>query len=106
MGLDVVLQDEHGERIALVEDPHNLLHQMLPAATDTSFQILRFIDWYCDTTLNTRQVKVFLAEWERVTPLNDSPTVREESVRLLESIRYLAERAAAEPHLYLKFIGD
>jgi len=106
MGFDIELQNERGDCVDQTGDPHNLLHRMLPSAIDTSFQILRFIDWYGNTTLNNRQVRVFLVEWDRLSPLEDSPAIREESIQLLESIRSLAKRALTEPHQYLKFIGD
>jgi hypothetical protein len=107
MGLNIELQNERGECFSeVVTDPNDLLHRMLPPPDDESFCVLRFIDWYGDTTFNRFQCEVFLVEWDRLSPLGDSPAVREESVKLLKSIRELAERALKEPHQYLKFIGD
>jgi hypothetical protein len=102
MGLDIFLQDEEGEILEEVGDPHNLLHELLPSYNEYSYQFLRFIDWYGDTVFNRMQIEVFLAEWQRLY----SKAQTEEERELLARIEELARACREEPHLYLKFQGD
>jgi hypothetical protein len=103
MGLSIRLETElckKIEEIEEVEDPHNLLHRLLPSEDDSSFQCLRFIDWYGNTTFNVLQMSTFLMELERIT--QNSKTSDEKM--LLNRIKDLAEKVST--HTYLKFIGD
>ena len=45
MGLDIVLEDENGGQLASTADPQNHLHRLLPDIADTSFALIRYIDW-------------------------------------------------------------
>ena len=102
MGLDIFLQDENGNVLKNIGDPHNLLHQLLPSLEDTSYSLLRFVDWYGDTIFNRLQMETFLIEWER---LIKKAGVGEE-FELLAQIKNLARLCQKTPHLYLKFYGD
>lgn len=102
MGLRIVLETERGEPLDSIEDPKNLLHRILPAFEDKSFQLLRFIDWYANTVFNELQIDTFLAEWGRL----EQTVQTEEEATLLNNIKDLARRCKEEPHLYLKFYGD
>jgi len=102
MGLNIILQDERGKTIDQISDPKNILHRLLPSVEDTTFQCLRFIDWYGDTIFNRLQMELFLNELERIT--QKASTKKE--TNLLANIRNLAQRCQNEPHLYLKFCGD
>ena len=101
MGFCVILERENGEPLEQVEDPKNMLHQLLPSEDD-SYQYLRFIDWYGDTVFNGLQIQPFLSEWDRLT---ESARTSDENA-LLARIRELALRCSQEPHLYLRFCGD
>jgi hypothetical protein len=103
MGLTVRIENKSCEKIEDIEeigDPHNLLHRLLPSEDDTSFQCLRFIDWYGDTTFNSLQIRTFLIELERITQNAETNDEKE----LLNQIKNLAKRVST--HTYLKFIGD
>jgi hypothetical protein len=101
MGIDVELQDEAGSTLAKVGDPGSVLKQALPDVDDASFACLRFIDPYGDAVFNGLQVKVLIDELQRVRP-----TVSVEAQAFLDEVARLAHQASAEPHVYLKFIGD
>lgn len=103
MGLSVRLEDENGELVMEeVHDLQNLLHRLLPATDDASYQCLRFIDWYGDTVFNRLQMPTFLVEMSRIR----CSTRRVEEGELMDSISGLAERCHQGMHLYLKFYGD
>ena len=101
MGFCIYLENEDCEPLEQVEDPENILHQLLPSE-DTSYQHLRFIDWYGDTVFNRLQIQPFLGEWDRIIESARTP----EEHALLARIRELALRCSKEPHLYLRFSGD
>jgi hypothetical protein len=101
MGFCVILESEDGEPLEQVEDPKNILHQLLPSE-DPSYQYLRYIDWYGDTVFNRLQIRPFLSEWDSLT---ESARTSDENA-LLARIRELALRCLQEPHLYLRFCGD
>jgi hypothetical protein len=101
MGFCIVLENEECEPLEQVEDPENILHQLLPSE-DRSYQYLRFIDWYGDTVFNRLQIQAFLIEWDRII---DSARTSD-ATALLARIRELALRCSQEPHLYLRFSGD
>ena len=101
MGFCIILENEDGERLEQVDDPKNLLHQLLPSE-DASYQYLRFIDWYGDTIFNRLQIQPFLDEWDRITRAARTSEENE----LLGRIRELAIRCSTKPHLYLRFAGD
>ncbi len=102
MGLTVVLENEAGEPLERVEDPTNILHRLLPGPDDQRFRWIGTIDWYGDTVFNYLQAQQFLAEWRQITVQPSEPS---ESA-LARAIERMAERLAAERHLYLKFYGD
>ena len=103
MGLVVELQDERGRPEAdAVIDEDNLLHELLPPLEDESYQCLRFIDWYGDTTFNHLQMPTLIEEIDRLRGATSSPEGRD----LLDQIRRLATHCHEGLHLYLKFIGN
>ncbi len=102
MGLNIELQDEHGGRIAGVDDPRNLLGALLPQLGNDAYPILGSIDPYGDTTFNNLQMRRFLHEWATVT---QKPSTADEQL-LVSTIEALARRCRDEVHTYLKFIGD
>jgi hypothetical protein len=102
MGLSVALQDEDGRTIEVVLDSKNHLHRLLPPPDDVSYPYLRFIDWYGDTVFNRLQIEGFLNEWAKLK----ERAMTEDERELILRIEKLAYDCQAEPHLYLKFIGD
>lgn len=102
MGIEIVVEDEGGTRIASLEDPTNILHRVLPAHDAPGFQCLNRIDWYGDTTFNRYQIPSVRQELKRLASTRE----KAEELKLIEALELLAERAEDEPHLYLKFYGD
>jgi hypothetical protein len=102
MGLVVALHNEQGQSLQEVVDDHNLLHHLLPPLADTSYQCLRFVDWYGDTVFNQLQMDTFLSELARLAEAATHP----EELALLAGIRALAEECQRGVHLFVKFIGD
>jgi hypothetical protein len=102
MGIEVVLEDERGAKIASLEDPTNNLHRILPAHDAQGFQCLNRIDWYGDTTFNRHQIPAVRQELKRLANTREGA----EELKLIEHLDLLAERVEGEPHLYLKFYGD
>ena len=101
MGITDVLETESGDELERIEDPHNLLHTLLPSEDNISFELLRYIDWYGDTVFNRPQMETFLDEWERVRDLAHTS----EDIALHSRIKALAECNQSTPHLFLKFYG-
>ena len=67
MGLLIALQTGQGEKIDTVEDPRNLLHNLLPHGDRTgNSKYLKFIDWYGDTMFNYLQMDDFIREIEMI----------------------------------------
>jgi hypothetical protein len=102
MGIEIVLEDEHGTRIDSVQDPTNILHRVLPAHDDPDFHCLNRVDWYGDTTFNRYQIPEVRKELKRLLEVWRALT----DVELIQRLDLLAARAETEPHLYLKFYGD
>lgn len=102
MGLTVVLQDENGKVQETVTDSANMLHRLLPHPENHSFQCLRHIDWYGDTTFNRLQMEQFLVEWRCLRSSAKNPQEHE----LLNVIERLALKCQQQEHAYLKFYGD
>jgi hypothetical protein len=102
MGLNITLETEDGEIVEEIGDPTNLLHRLLPSHDDSSYQCVRFIDWYGDTVFNRLQMGTFLDEWEQI----DSMAQTAEEKELVARVESLAQRCLNEHHLYLKFYGD
>ncbi len=102
MGIEVVVEDGGGTKIASLEDPTNILHRVLPAHDDAGFRWLSRVDWYGDTTFNRHQVPEVRQELKRLANANRSA----EELELIRQVDELAARSESEPHLYLKFYGD
>jgi hypothetical protein len=102
MGLRIALENERGEAIREVLDLQNELHRLLPRSDDESFQLLRFVDWYQDTTFNQLQMPVFLAELRRIAARANT----DNASQVIRAIEQLAKEVEAAPHLYVKFYGD
>jgi hypothetical protein len=102
MGLSIHLEDERCVELDYLVDPKNILHDVLPSQTDTSFVCLRFIDWYGNTVFNSLQFGYVIEEFERIKQSSSDP----EAIELMTSIIRLVERALREHHSYVRFVGD
>ncbi len=95
----VVIQDEKGNEVSKAVDVST---GALARPDDLRLTCLRFVDPYGDTVFNRLQL----------APLLDDLCLLRESCNggehedALQQIETLIERCLAEPHLYLKLIGD
>ena len=101
MGLGIALVDFKCEVLDRIDDPHNLLHRLLPPADEGSSQLLAKIDWYGDTYFNYLQMKDFLGEWDQLA--QSAKTLEERT--LVDEVRRLAVRCQKDREI-LRFIGD
>ncbi|HST09771.1 MAG TPA: hypothetical protein VLL05_05310 [Terriglobales bacterium] len=81
--------------------PRELLNRLLPFG-DSSFPLLGAVDPYGNTIFKGLQIPQLMAEWERSKAHLKDEDDRAFSLRL----RNMAERCMAEPHTFLRFIGD
>lgn len=102
MGLTIRLETESGSRIQEVDDAKNLLHELLPQEDDTSFQCLRFVDWYGDTVFNQLQLPVLIAELQRTRERVETADERE----IIDRLLHLVDKGRSAGRLYVRFIGD
>jgi hypothetical protein len=101
VGINVRLQNEDGVPIETHGDPHMLLSRFVLERDLSATKCLQFIDPYGDTTFNQDQVRVLIEEIGSFRESVDSAT-RE----YFDKILRVSGLAMAEPHLYVKFIGD
>ena len=73
MGLNIVLTDCNGEFVERIDDPKNLLHELLPPADEESESVLAKIDWYGDTYFNHLQIGRFPREWDQLSNVSSHP---------------------------------
>ncbi len=95
----VVVQDEKGNEVGQGVDVST---GVLPHPEDVRFTCLRFVDPYGDTFFNRIQLAPLLDDLRLVRESSEGKQ-HESDLRQVES---LIERCQAEPHLYLRFIGD
>lgn len=102
MGLSMRWEDEKNNSLGEVADPRNLLHGLLPEPDDESYQCLRFVDWYGDTSFNYLQMPALITDLERLRGRAKSAA----DLELIESIKDLAKRCSGQSGTHIKFIGD
>ncbi len=102
MGLDVYLEDEFGEELDLFIDDGGILAAAIPSG-DASYPMLRHVDVEGVTAFNRLQLSVVIPELERLESANASMN---NTKAALAKVLKMARKAAAEPHLYLSFLGD
>ena len=100
MGLDAVLEDDFGEELDSLTDENGRLGAAWPSG-DPAYPVLRFVDVDGTTVLNRLQLAAALPEFEAFAR-SAPPDLKAAAGLLLK----FARRAAAEPHLYLRFFGD
>jgi hypothetical protein len=100
MGLDAYLEDEFGGELDSFIDDGGVLAAAIPAG-DAGYPMLRFVDTEGVTAFNRLQLAVVVPELERLSE-SAQPNVKHAISRVLK----MAKKAAAEPHLYLRLLGD
>jgi hypothetical protein len=101
MPLWVVLQTIEGKRLDEAAPVGAALNRLLPFG-NSSFPLLGFIDPYGNTIFNGTQMQTFLPEWDALV----QGVMNEQDLEFLHKVRAMAERCKAEPHIFLRFIGD
>lgn len=101
MPMTVRLQTEDGDSIAEFVDDEDVVITTCWRCAETGPVLARTIDPHGDTTFNRLQIPILL---EDLTSVLSRATADEQAV--LAKVVSLARRATAEPHLYLKFVGD
>ena len=102
MGMTVLLTTERGEVVDQMGDSSNHLHRLLPSSEEVGYVLVNYIDWYGDTVFNRLQMPRFRSEWARL----GGAALASGAADLHAKVTAMAERCAAEVHLYLKFQGD
>jgi len=97
--IQVILQGERGVSIG---SEVNFPSGLLPTETDPRFVSLRFVDPYGDTVFNRIQAEYLETDLRLLSSESTTPEQR----TLLQQILTLVSACRAEPHLYIKFIGD
>lgn len=83
MGLSIVLQTEDGAELRSIEDPKNILYDVLPDYQDPSFECLKYVDPYGDTVFNALQMPVVLHELRRLESGASDPEARQMLMELM-----------------------
>lgn len=102
MGLSIRLEDERGEQLEGVIDPHQILLDLINAGNVINTCCLRFIDPYGDTVFNRVQMAQFMKELGEL----DKFAKNSDQLNLLSRIKELTQRCSQQPHLYIKIYGD
>jgi hypothetical protein len=100
MGLDATLEDEFGEELDALADEDGRLSAAWPVG-NPAYPLLRHVDPEGTTLYNRLQLAAALPEFEAFA-LAAPPELKPAASRLLK----FARKGAAEPHLYLRFLGD
>jgi hypothetical protein len=100
MGLDAYLEDEFGGELDSFIDEGGILAAAIPAGS-AEYPMLRHVDIEGVTAFNRLQLAVVIPELERLSA-PAQPNVKQALSRVLK----MAKKAASEPHLYLRLLGD
>lgn len=100
MGLDAYLEDEFGGELDSFLDDGGVLAAAMPTG-DEAYPMLRYVDVEGVTAFNRLQLAVVIPELERLMEKAEPNTKH-----ALSRAHKMAKKAAAEPHLYLRLLGD
>jgi hypothetical protein len=100
MGLDAYLEDEFGGELDSFMDEGAVLASAMPVG-DAGYPMLRRVDVEGVTAFNRLQLADVIPELERLSA-GAAPEAKHALSRLLK----MARKAAAEPHLYVRLLGD
>ena len=98
MGLTIVLENENGDAIQTLLSELN--YDEWENLDLDNFTLLKYIDFYGDTTFNTLQLQDLIADFEQLKPKVEDQT------GIIQQIIDLARRSQNEGHTYIKFYGD
>ncbi len=98
MGLTIVLEDENGGAIQTL--PFELNYDEWENINLDDFILLKYIDFYGDTTFNTLQLDDLVHDFEKLKRVVESQS------EIIQRIIDLAKRSQNDGHTYIKFYGD
>lgn len=100
MGLDAYLEDEFGGELDSFMDDGGVLAAAMPAG-DAAYPMLRGVDIEGVTAFNRLQLAVVIPELERL-----SEKAPPDAKHALSRVLKMSKKAVAEPHLYVRLLGD
>ena len=98
MGLTIVLEDEDG--LAIQTLPKDLQYSELEHVNFDVFILLKYVDFYGDTTFNTLQLDDLIAD------LMLLKNIAAHQSKIIQQIINLALESKQSVHTYIKFYGD
>jgi len=98
MGWTIVLEDENGQSIRTL--PKEFDYDKLDQLDLNSFVLLKYIDFYGDTTFNTLQLDDLQADFEKLK------IIEVNQIDIIVQILDLIKESQGEVHTYIKFCGD
>ncbi|HYN94276.1 MAG TPA: hypothetical protein VES42_10555 [Pilimelia sp.] len=90
------------DKVIAAGDMSPELQAVLPGFEDEKFPVLRFLDEYGDTYLNSLQVRALRGELDELRALGLGSNALESLQRLYD----LTEVSLRTPHQFLVFVGD
>ena len=97
MGWTIILEDENG--LAIRTLPKEFDYNELDHLDCDSFMLLKYIDFYGDTTFNSLQLNNLQNDFEKLTALSKQKDV-------IEQLLELIKESQKKVHTYIKFYGD
>ncbi len=98
MGWTVILEDENGQTIRTLSK--EFIYDELENLNLDNYLLLKYIDFYGDSTFNTLQLGDLKSDFEKLRAVVSSQ--KETVEHILELIKESQEKV----HTYIKFYGD
>jgi hypothetical protein len=102
MGIDLHVEDEHGEAIEIIPDDQNILSKIINTYNTSSCTLLKYIDPYGDTVFNHKQLNDLINDFSQIMN-NSNESITKVYLRKVNSILV---RNVNKVHVYFKFYGD
>ena len=102
MGIDLVIEDENGDRIADLPDSKNRFAAALRSIATSETHCVQYIAPFTDTTFNQVQIPRLIQELENLRlSLSDSG----QSASVAEVVEFIRTHSQTS-HTFAKFYGD
>ncbi len=98
MALTIKLENENGHAIRTLQEGFD--YDKLENINLNEFTLLKYVDFYGDTTFNTLQLVDLLNDFEKLKNL--AP----DQVDIIQDIQDLIRESQSLVHTYIKFYGD
>lgn len=95
MGWTIVLEDENGQAMRTLQDGFE--YEVLESLDLDSFTLLKYIDFYGDTTFNTLQLDDLKTDFVKLKKVLTDQT------EIIEQIVELIKESQTKVHTYVKF---